>query len=436
MRFVILWLLIVVMVSGCATYRQPEQTPEEYRSRLTTSSESGLTVSAVVLSAEEELQEFAAKLSKNEIQPIWFEITNTNEHKYILMLPSVDRDYFSATEAAWQTRGWWERGTQQKTSYFLERHIPVVIGPGSTISGFIFTNIDPGIKVLTVELISEQDDHRFEFVLAVPGFEADFVQSNPAERYAGDNVPDLDRDQLRTYLEKLPCCALGGDRVTPGDPLNLVVIGDGPDILAAFARQGWDLTEPAKFATAWRTFWSSIFSSRYRTSPVSALYLFDRPQDAALQKSRKSVDERNHLRLWRAPVNHQGQPIWIGQISRDIGVKFSSKTIVTHKIDSVVDEARLYIMMDLLTSHYVNSYGLVKGVGMSTLSQPRYNYTNDPYVTDGLRAVMMLSSDPVDYIDIDWLGWEGLRRPTDTWADTPINKPIGDTSTSPEREAP
>jgi len=33
------------------------------------------------------------------------------------------------------------------------------------------------------------------------------------------------------------------------------------------------------------------------------------------------------------PVNFEGPPMWVGQISRDIGIKLSSKTIVTHKID-------------------------------------------------------------------------------------------------------
>ena len=63
----------------------------------------------------------------------------------------------------------------------------------------------------------------------------------------------------------------------------------------------------------------------YRTSPVSPLYLFDRQQDLALQKIRGTVDERNHLRLWLAPVRVNGKSVWVGQISRDIGVKLAAK---------------------------------------------------------------------------------------------------------------
>jgi len=69
-------------------------------------------------------------------------------------------------------------------------------------------------------------------------------------------------------------------------------------VLATLVRPGWDLTETLRSESAWRTFTSTAFGIRSRTSPVSPLYLFRRPQDMALQKARKTVDERNHLRLW------------------------------------------------------------------------------------------------------------------------------------------
>ncbi|HCU54426.1 MAG TPA: hypothetical protein DIC36_09200, partial [Gammaproteobacteria bacterium] len=67
--------------------------------------------------------------------------------------------------------------------------------------------------------------------------------------------------------------------------------------------------------------------------------------------------ERNHLRLWLAPVTLAGQNVWVGQISRDIGVRFSSKTFVTHKIDPIVDEARLYISLDIAAAQSLRAVG-------------------------------------------------------------------------------
>ena len=69
-----------------------------------------------------------------------------------------------------------------------------------------------------------------------------------------------------------------------------------------------------------------------------------------MQKARGSVDERNHLRLWLAPVTFRGEDVWVGQISRGIGIKLSSKTVVTHKIDPIIDEARYYLVVDLAAS--------------------------------------------------------------------------------------
>jgi hypothetical protein len=127
---------------------------------------------------------------------------------------------------------------------------------------------------------------------------------------------------------------------------------------------------------------------------------------AFVQKARDTVDERNHLRLWLAPVTFESKDVWVGQISRDIGIKLSSKTIVTHKIDANVDEARLYVLFDLATSQYLGSFGFVKGVGASSPENPCFNYTEDPYYTDGLRAVLVLSEQPRTYLEIDFLDWE------------------------------
>jgi hypothetical protein len=363
-------------------------------------------VSAVVLSAEESEQVFAADLAKKDIQPIWLEVENGSKQELLVMLLSIDRDYFSPSEAAWVSRSFGERRSEEKMQYFFDQHIPIIIPPGITASGYVYTNLDPGVKAFAVQLLGDQKIYNFDFVLPVPGFRADFMGRNQDALYAPDEIKALDLDGLQEYLTSLPCCALGGDRKTPGDPLNLAIVGEGRHVVVTLVRRGWDLTETVSTGTALRTAMSSVFGSRYRTSPVSPLYLFDRSQDAAFQKARASVDERNHLRLWRAPVNFEGTPVWVGQISRDIGVKLSSRTVVTHKIDPVVDEARTYVGLDLLVSQYLEQVGYVGGVGISTRTAPRFNYTRDPFYTDGLRIVLFLGEKPIAYDEVNWLDWE------------------------------
>lgn len=405
-------VLCCLLVSGCATYVPPKPQQTEFQSRAETQSIGEIRVSAVVLSAEESQQIFGSPLAQKHIQPIWIEVENQTDQEYVLMVLSIDPNYFSPGEAAWKSRSFGERGTDVKIQYFSKQGIPVVFPPMSTSSGFVYSNFDPGVKAISVELVSEGQIRRFDFVLPVPGFDADFMRTDPENIYPPEEIQNLDLNMLLAYLESLPCCVLGGDRETPGDPLNLSIVGEGPQMLATFVRRGWDLTETLTSDSTWRTIMSSIFGSRYRTSPVSPLYLFDRPQDVAFQKARETVDERNHLRLWRAPVNFEGTPAWIGQISRDIGVKLSSKTFVTHKIDPIVDEARFYVLLDIASSGHLGQAGYTKGVGPSSLKEPRYNYTDDPYYTDGLRLVLFLTDDDIAYDRIHWYDWE--EPPIDT----------------------
>ncbi|MGD8939824.1 MAG: LssY C-terminal domain-containing protein [Gammaproteobacteria bacterium] len=411
-------LSFLLLIIGCtATPSQPESL--DYRARAETQAKDSVNVSAVVLSPQETQNSFSLPLEKKGIQPVWIKIENQEDQEFTLMLLSIDPEYFSPSEVAWKFKAHSTVDQDEDNKiedvgelidFFLAKHIPVVIPPYSTVSGYVYTHLDPGVKAYSVELIGVGDVRSFEFAQLVPGFEADFMRVDFQKLYQPDEIQDLDLDGLREYLEKLPCCVFGGDRKTPGDPLNLVIVGNGRHILATLVRRGWDLTETVRSGTAWRTIVSSVFGAKYRTSPVSPLYLFGRSQDAALQKARNTVDERNHLRLWLAPVTLQGQSVWVGQISRDIGVKLSSKTIVTHKVDPVIDEARLYITLDLGASQAVRAFGHVKGVGYSDREAPRFNYTKDPYYTDGLRVVLILGEKRQPLDKIEFLKWEETKQ--------------------------
>ena len=71
-----------------------------------------------------------------------------------------------------------------------------------------------------------------------------------------------------------------------------------------------------------------------------------------------------------------------------------------------VDETRSYLIQDLLYTQGLEKLAYVKGVGAAPLAKPRGNLTGDPYFTDGLRAVMWVSSDPVSLEESEWVLWE------------------------------
>jgi hypothetical protein len=398
-------LLTVLAMAACAG--TPTQTESlDYRARAETKVDGGVTVSAVVLSPLESEKAFGLPFARKQVQPVWLEIDNQEEQTLYLNLLGLDPDYFAPSEVAWQFKSYGAESFEEKAGRLLAMHVPVVVPPDRTVSGYVYTNLDPGAKAFTIELFGGSLLRRLEFVQRIPGFEADFHRVDFHALYRDEEIREMSLEELPAYLEGLPCCVAGGDRETPGDPLNLVIVGEPLYSLSTLVSRGWDLTETIRSHTTWRTIQSSLFGSRYRTSPVSPLYLFGRPQDVALQKARGTVDERNHLRLWLAPVTVEGMNVWVGQISRDIGIKFSSKTFVTHKIDPVVDEARLYVTLDLATSQSLHAVGYVKGVGHSGYEAPRRNYTDDPYYTDGLRVVLVLGEGRFGLDEVQLLPWE------------------------------
>jgi hypothetical protein len=112
-------------------------------------------------------------------------------------------------------------------------------------------------------------------------------------------------------------------------------------------------------------------------------------------------------------MRYHGKPVWVGQISRDIGTRLTlhSPYLTTHKIDPDVDEARTALMEDLAYSQNLTTIGFVKGVGAAPKNAPRGNLTGDPYYTDGVRAVLIFDARPTSLAEIDFLAWE--RRDSD-----------------------
>ena len=242
-----------------------------------------------------------------------------------------------------------------------------------------------------------------------PSGHFDYEEAGFATLYSPSQIQDLSVGQLRQRLEALPCCSADRNGAR-GDPLNIILIGTSNDVFSALVREGWDPTHALNAGAVQKTVKAFLLGDRYRYSPVSSLYLFDRQQDVALQKARQTIHQRNHIRLWLSPYTYRGKPIWVGQISRDIGVRFTlrSPSFTTHKIDPEVDDARDYLVQDLPASESLEALGYVKGVGSAVPEAPRENLTGDYYFTDGLRAVVSISSRRVDASEIEYLGWEPL----------------------------
>ena len=402
-------LCLFVLLAGCASHFNPKPIDEvPFLKRAQTQAEGGVKVTAAVLTSEESVAKFGANLYRRNIQPVWLEIEN-NSNESIWFLPlGMDPQYFTPLESAYLGRFAIRKADHDEMDrYFFNRGMGNYLAPGDTLSGFVYSNLDEGTKAFNVDIVTEDKEfHNFTFFIPVPGIKVDHQNVDWDNLYAQDEIIDYDEAGLRKALEELPCCTTNKKGTDQGDPLNIVVVGDLEDVYYAFIRAGWDETETIYRASIFKTVRSFLFGGRYRYSPISALYVYGRPQDVALQRARTSIHERNHLRLWLTPMRFEEKLVWIGQISRDIGVRFTRKTITTHKIDPDVDETRSFLIQDLWYSQGLSTFGYVGGVGAAPYEEPRGNLTGDPYFTDGLRVVLWVTSQPTAFTDVGWIDWE------------------------------
>lgn len=402
-------LLITVALASasCATLSPAPFESVPFLARSQTQDKANVSVTAAVLSAEESESIFGVDLYKREIQPVWLKIENDDPEPVWFLPAGLDPEYFTPDEAAYRNHVN-SRGLNAEIDiHFREHGMGLYVAPRGERSGFVFSTLDEGTKAFKVDLFGQDQELRtFTFFITVPGIRPDHTTVDFANLYSPDQIVDYDLAGLRQALEELPCCTTNKKGSAQGDPLNLVMIGTPQQGFLASIRAGWDETETVELASTVKTFKSFLFGGRYRYSPVSSLYVFDRRQDIALQKARDTIHERNHMRFWMTNMRIDGQPVWIGQISRDIGVRFTKKTITTHKIDPDVDEARGFLLQDLWYSQSLVKYGFVEGVGAASYEKHRANLTGDPYFTDGLRLVMWLSDEPQDMEAVEVLDWE------------------------------
>lgn len=408
-------LFLATMLASCtalqtgASYHPESINTVRFRDRAVSKADADVRVSVAVPTAEEIRSLFDVDLVKKEIQPVWVKVENQSEKTFYLLDEATDPNSFSPLEVVYAVRG----GLFDVYRDEMERHFRAAsfknpIRPNTAVSGFIYTNLDEGEKVVQIDLIASEQVKFFTFFVQIPGMRVDYGMLDFDSLYPDEEIVDVDEEGLKAALETLPCCTTNEEGTAFGDPLNLVIIGDFKDITAAFARRGWLPAEETYSTAVWKTIKSFLFGSRYRYSPVSPLYFEGRRQDFARQEPRHDIHERNHLRLWYTPMRYQGKPVFIGQISRDIGVRFTSEVWppVTHKIDPDIDEARGSVVQDMIYSQMLAKVGWAKGVGRARPSQPRVNLTGDPYFTDGERAVLIIDQGPIALNQIQTFLWE------------------------------
>ena len=407
-------LAAVLAVLNSFEFNPHSSDASTFMARAQQKSAAGIKVNASALGASESLRFFGENLARYNIQPVWLSIENQTDDQLALIPIAMDPDYYSPYEVAYRFHGLMSfAANRARDEFFLSHQIASILPAHSTTTGFVYGVSDAGIKFAHIVIAGRKRLETFDFALPVPGPKVVGTDIGADTLYPGKKIEDLDLGSLRATFAKQVCCTSNAEGTRNGDPLNLVIIESRQSPIVPFISRGWHLARQLDFASAIETARAFVFRDEFLTSPVSPLYVFNRREDFVLQKARSTINERIHARFWLTPYTFEGRRIWIGQVSRDIGVRLTSQTwnLTTHKIAPDVDFDRTYLLQDVVMSEFVERYGYVDGVGAAPASAPRPNLTGDPYYTDGLRAVIFLSDETMPLVDIERLSWETPSAP-------------------------
>ncbi|MGB2679375.1 MAG: LssY C-terminal domain-containing protein [Candidatus Acidiferrum sp.] len=143
----------------------------------------------------------------------------------------------------------------------------------------------------------------------------------------------------------------------PGDMVNFLIIGNEDAMKKVFTTAGWVKVDADVESTILAGALASFSKESYLTMPMSPLYLFGRPQDYGWAHAEpiSVVASRNHLRIWKAPFTLNGQMLWVGAATHDIGFERDQRNNgLTHKIDPDIDLERDFVEKTLSTTGLVS----------------------------------------------------------------------------------
>ena len=198
----------------------------------------------------------------------------------------------------------------------------------------------------------------------------------------------LDAD-LRKAIDALPR-RINDQFNNLGDMVNFVVVGSQEQMQSALEAATWNVADTDSKESALKAVLQTYQKKDYLSMPMSRLYLFGRVQDFGYEMAEPFAvaASRHHFRIWKAPFTWNGQPVWVGAGTHDIGFEKDQRNgKVTHKIDPAVDGERDNIGASLQKADKIKtiSYYLPPNPVQATK-----NATGGEYHSDGRLLVIIL----------------------------------------------
>jgi hypothetical protein len=214
--------------------------------------------------------------------------------------------------------------------------------------------------------------------------------SATASSSAALSVPATPLDpQLQKQIDSLPR-RVNDELKNQGDMVNFVVIGSQEQVQAALTAGKWFVADTDNNQAAANAVLQTIAKKDYLQMPMSKLMLFGRYQDFGYEQAEPiaMVASRHHFRLWKAPFTWNGQPVWVGAGTHDIGFERDQRNgSITHKIDPSVDGERENIAESFHKSAKAKS--MTYYVPPDPVQDAR-NATGGSYHSDGKILVVFL----------------------------------------------
>jgi hypothetical protein len=198
----------------------------------------------------------------------------------------------------------------------------------------------------------------------------------------------LDAD-LRKQLDGLPR-RVNDQFSNLGDMVNFVIVGSQQAVQAVLTDADWHVADTNNTRAALNALMQTYDSKDYLAMPMSTLFLFGRKQDFGYEMAEPiaMVASRHHFRIWRAPFTWNGQEVWCGAGTHDIGfAKDKRNNNVTHKIDPAVDGERDNVGASLQKSNKAKTFSYYLPPNPV---QDAKNATGDGYHSDGRLLVIVL----------------------------------------------
>ena len=210
--------------------------------------------------------------------------------------------------------------------------LPFLIGPSHEIRVGVAGRLYLGIN----QTLNETADGSFRVTVGRKAGASPPPGTSKTQTIAGVNGALLDKIPRR----------IGDNAGHAGDMVNFLIVGQEEEVTKVFETAGWVKVDRTKKDAVMHALMETLSKEAYLEMPMSELYLFGRVQDYGFAHAVpfQVVAQRHHLRIWKAPFQVNGQPLWVGAATHDTGFERDQRNNgITHKIDPDIDKERKFV---------------------------------------------------------------------------------------------